>query len=57
MACSEKSDFPFYRYNPWYEEDFMLSLWEDMPLPEECFFPDDGIPQRDWDKYFDYRMI
>lgn len=56
MNNSDKGRLPFYRYNPWHDEDFILSLSDNRPLPAECFFPADGIPQRNPDRYFDYRF-
>lgn len=48
--------YPYYRYNPWDDGEFLLSLSEETVLPEYCFFPEDGIPQRNPDRYFDYRF-
>lgn len=56
MDHSDKELWPFYRCNPWHDEDFILSLSEDTVLPGYCFFPRDGIPQRTPDRYFDYRF-
>lgn len=56
MNHSDKEPLPFCRYNPWDDEEFILSLSEDTVLPGCCFFPEDGIPQRTPDRYFDYRF-
>ena len=56
MCHTEQNVLPFYRYNPWDDEAFILDLLEDAVLPGYCFFPADGIPQRSPDRYFDYRF-
>ena len=56
MNYDARSNLPFCRYNPWDDLEYILSLSEDMPLPEKCFLPRDGIPQRDPNRYFDYRF-
>ena len=56
MADTNLNDFPFYRYNPWHEAANIRCLWENAPLPPECFFPTDLIPQRNPDKYFDFLL-
>lgn len=56
MCHTEQNDLSFYRYNPWHDENFLFSLSEDTVLPGYCFFPQDGIPQRTPDRYFDYRF-
>lgn len=56
MNEAEQNDLSFYRYNPWHEQEFILSLSEDTVLPRCCFFPEDGIPQRSPDRYFYYRL-
>lgn len=56
MCHTEQNVLPFYRYNPWDDEAFILDLLEDAALPGYCFFPADGIPQRNPDRYFDYRF-
>lgn len=48
--------WPFWRYNPWDDGDSILSLSEGIALSAACFFPEDGIPERDCNKYFDYRL-
>ena len=54
MNDNDRKDLPFYRYNPWDDAEYTLSLLDDAPLPEECFFPTDFIPQRNPDRYFDF---
>lgn len=54
MCHTEQNDLPFYRYNPWHDEDDLISLSEIEPLPADCFFATDGIRQRTPDRYFDY---
>lgn len=56
MTQSEQAYLPFYRYNPWHDDDEIISLQADTILPAACFFPKEGIPQRGPDRYFDYRF-
>lgn len=46
----------FYRYNPWDDREMILPCSPERPLPADCFVPENGIPQKDPDAYFDYRF-
>ena len=54
MKNTEQNNLPFYRYNPWDDANYILSLWDNAPLPAECFFSTDMVPERTPDKYFDF---
>lgn len=46
----------FCRYDPWTECEGILSLAATTVLPDACLFSKDGIPQRNEDARFDYRL-
>ena len=46
----------FCRFDLWEDCDGALPLLPGRILPEDCFFPEEGIPQSNADRYFVYRF-
>lgn len=43
-------------YCSWNDCDGIISLSGDALIPQSCYFPEEGIPQRNPDQFFDYRF-